>query len=107
MMSPEEDIYQLYDVQRKFGEQDQLAPVMEETRGFGQIQVQSLLDQEMAKMSPIEDMSYLQSGMYFDESVESNADSDLEHGEIPTVADFIIVCPRSFWETRCNGHSGK
>ena len=82
MMSPEEDIYQLYDVQRKFGEQDQLAPVMEETRGFGQIQVQSLLDQEMAKMSPIEDMSYLQSGMHFNESVESNADSDLEHGEI-------------------------
>ena len=35
MMSPAEDIYQLYDVQREFGEQDQQAPVMEETRGFG------------------------------------------------------------------------
>ena len=54
MMSPEEDIYQLYDVQRELGEQDQQAPVMEETRGFGQTQVESLLDQEVAKMSPIE-----------------------------------------------------
>ena len=53
MMSPEEDIYQLHDVQREFGEQDQQPPVMEETKGFGQIQVQSLLDQEMAKMTPI------------------------------------------------------
>ena len=49
-MSPEEDIYQLYDVQRELGEQDQQSPGMEETKGFGQIQVQSLLDQEMAKM---------------------------------------------------------
>ena len=40
LMSPEEGIYQLYGVL-----------VMEETRGFGQIQVQSVLDQEMAKMS--------------------------------------------------------
>ena len=82
MMSPEEDIDQLYDVQREFGKQDQHAPVMEETRGFGQIQVQSLLDQEMAKMSPIKKMSYIQSRMHFDESMESNADSDLEAGEI-------------------------
>ena len=82
MMSPEEDVYQLYDVQRQIGERDQQATVMEETRGFGQIQVQSLLDQEMATMSPIEKMSYLQSRMHFDESMESNADSDLEDGEI-------------------------
>ena len=46
------------------------------------IQVQSLLDQEMAKMSPIKKMSNLQSRMHFDESIESNADSDLEDGEI-------------------------
>ena len=32
-----EDIYQLYDVQREFGEQDQRAPVMEEVKEFGQI----------------------------------------------------------------------
>ena len=38
-------------------------------------------DQEMAKMSPIEKMSYLQSRMHFDECMESNADSDLEDGE--------------------------
>ena len=74
-MSPEEDIYQLHDVQREFGEQDQQAPVMEETRRFRQIQAQSLLDQDKK-------MSYLQSRMHFDESMESNADSDLEDGEI-------------------------
>ena len=34
------------------------------------------------KMSPIKEMSYLQSRMHFDESMESNADSDLEDGEI-------------------------
>ena len=99
MMSPEKDIYQLYDVQ------DQQAPVMEGTWGFGHIQLQSLLDQEMAKMSPIKKMSYLQSRTHVDESVESNADSDLERDT--KVADFITVCPRSFWETRCNGHSRK
>ena len=32
MMSPAGDIYQLYDGQREFAEQDQQAPVMEETR---------------------------------------------------------------------------
>ena len=47
-----------------------------------QFQVKSSLDQEMTKMSPIKKMSYLQSRMHFDESMESNADSDLEHGEI-------------------------
>ena len=46
------------------------------------IQVQSLLDQEIAKMSPMQKMSNLQSRMHFDESMESNADSDLDDGEI-------------------------
>ena len=82
MISPEEDIYQLYDVQREFGDQDQQAPVMEETERFEEIQVHSLLDQEMAKMSSIKKMSYLQSRMHFGESMEDNADSDLENGEI-------------------------
>ena len=36
--SSREDIYQFYDVQKEFGEQDQQAPVMEVMRGFGQIQ---------------------------------------------------------------------
>ena len=43
------DIYQSYDVQREFGEQDQQAPVMEGVKEFGQIQAQSLLDHEMAE----------------------------------------------------------
>ena len=51
-------------------------------KGFGQIQAQNLLDHEMAEMSPIEKKSSLQSKMHFDESMESNADSDLEDGEI-------------------------
>ena len=49
-----EDIHQLYDVQREFGEQDQQAPVLEEMKGFGQIQAQSLPDHEMAEMSLVE-----------------------------------------------------
>ena len=48
------DIYQLYDVQRQFGEQDQQAPNIEEVKEFGQIEAQSLLDHEMADMSRVE-----------------------------------------------------
>ena len=77
-----EDIYQLYDVQREFGEQDQQAPIIEVLKEFGQIGTQSLLDQEMAETSPVEKMSYLQSQMHFNESMESFADSDLEDGEL-------------------------
>ena len=82
-MSPsQKDIFQLYDVQREFGEQDQQASDIEEEKEFRQIQAQSLLDHEMAEMSPVDNMSYLLSQMHFDESVESIADSDLENGEI-------------------------
>ena len=81
-MRPEDDIYHLHDAQRDFGEKDQQAPVIEEMTRIGQIQVQSLFDQEMAEMSPMKKMSYLQYRTHFDDSVESNADSDLEDGEI-------------------------
>ena len=37
-----EDIYQLYDVQREFGEQDQQAPNIEKVKDFGQIGTQKL-----------------------------------------------------------------
>ena len=77
-----EDMYQLYDVQREFGVQDQQAPIIEETKEFGHIGTQTLLDHEMAETSPVEKMSYLQSQMHFDESMESIADSDLEDGEL-------------------------
>ena len=99
--------YQLYDVRREFGEQDQQAPIIEEVKEFGQIGTQSLLDHEMAEMSLVEKMSYLQSQMHFDESMESIADSDLERWRVTKVADFTTVCPKSFWETRCNGRSGE
>ena len=89
-----EDIYQLYDEHRELGEQDQQAPVMDETRGCGQIQAQSLLDQEMAEMSPIEKMSYLQSRMHFDESTESNAGSDLEDGELQKLLTLPLYAQR-------------
>ena len=90
-----EDICQVYDVQREFGEQDQQAPIVEETRGFGQIGVQSFFDHEMTDTSPIEDMSYLQSQMHFDKSIESiAADSDLEDGEFKKVADFTNCMPK-------------
>ena len=73
----------------------------------GQIEAQSSLDQERAEMSPIEKISYLQSQMHFDESVEGTAESDLEEWRDTKVADFTTVCPRSFRETRCNGRSGE
>ena len=96
MMSPEEDIYQLYDVQRNFGEQDQQAPIVEEVKEFVQIGIQSLLDHEMTNTSPIEDMSYLQSHMHFDESIESiAADSDLEDGEIKKLLTSQLYAPRA------------
>ena len=77
-----EDIYQLYDVQREFGEQDQQAPNIVEAKEFGQIGTQSLLDHEMAEMSLVEKVSNFQSQMHSDESVESIAASDLEDGEL-------------------------
>ena len=89
------DTYQLYDVQREFGEQDQQAPVLEEMRGFGNIQAQSLLDQEMAEMSPVEKMSYLQSRMHFDESMESTADSDLEDEELQKLLTSPLYAQRA------------
>ena len=49
-------------------------------KAFGQLGTQSLLDHEMTETSPVE-MSYLQSQMHFDESMESIVDSDLEDGE--------------------------
>ena len=55
---------------------------IEEVKEFRQIQPQSSLEHEMAEMPPVEKMSYLQSQMHFDESMESIADSDLEDGEL-------------------------
>ena len=101
-----EDIHQFYDVQRKFGEQYQQAPIIEEVKEFRQIGTQSFLDHEMAETSLVEKMSYLQSQMHLDESMESVADSDLEDG-VTKAANFTTVCPKSFWETRCNGRSGE
>ena len=89
VMSPKSCLSQFLEVlwktsvncMRDFGEQDQQAPIIEEVKEFGQIGTQSLLDHEMAEMSLVEKMSYLQSQMHFDESMENIADSDLEDGE--------------------------
>ena len=88
-----EDIYQLYDVQREFGEQDQQVPIIEEE--FGQIGTQSSLDHEMAETSPVEKMSYLQSQMHFDEPMESIADSDLEDGELQKLLTSPLYAQRA------------
>ena len=61
---------------------------------FGQIEAQSLLDHEMAEMSPVEKMSYLQSQMHFDESMESIADSDLEDGELQKLLTSTASIPK-------------
>ena len=97
-------------MQRENGDQDQQAPYIEEVKEFGQIGTQSLFDQEMVEMSPVEKMSYLQSKMHFDESMESIANSDLEDGELQKLLAHHCTCPKSFWETKCNvlsGESGK
>ena len=95
MMSPEEDVYQLYDVQIDFGEQEKQAPLTEEVKEFGQLQAQSSLDHEMAEMSPVEKMSYLQSQMHFDESMESIADSDIEDGELQKLLTSSLYAQRA------------
>ena len=90
-----EHIYQLNDVQREFGEQDQQARIIEEVKEFGQIGTQSLLDHEMAETSLVEKMSYLQSQMHFDESMESIADSDLEDGELQKLLTSPLYAQRA------------
>ena len=82
-------------MQREFGEQDQQAPVTEEVKEFGQIEAQSLLDHEMAEMSPVGKMSCLQSRMHFDESMESNVDFDLEDGEIRKLLTLSLYAQRA------------
>ena len=64
------------------------------------------LERLVFRILEISETSYFQSQMHFDDSVESTADSDLEDGVTKDV-DFTTVCPESFGETRCNGHSGK
>ena len=91
-----QDICQLHDVQREFGEQDQQAPIVEEVKESGQIGIQSLLDHEMTDSSPIEDMSCLQSQMHFDESTGSiAADSDLEDEEMKKLLTSQLYAQRS------------
>ena len=46
-------------------------------------------------MSPVEKMSYLQSKMRFDESMESIADSDLEDGEIRKLLTSSLYAQRA------------
>ena len=64
-------------------------------RTEAQIQAHSLLDREMAEMSHVEKMSYLQSQMHFDESMESIADSDLEDGEIKKLLTSSLYAQRA------------
>ena len=62
---------------------------------FGQIQAQSLLNHEMAEMSPVEKMSYLKSQMHFDGSMGSFADSDLEDGELQKLQTSPLYAQRA------------
>ena len=83
---------------REFGEQDQQAPIIEEVKESGMpqfVQAQSLVDHEMAEMSLVEKMSYLQSQMHFDESMESIADSDLENGELQKLLTSPLYAQRA------------
>ena len=84
--------------EREFGEQDQQAPIIEDVNEFGQMETQSLIDHEIAEMSPVDQMSYLQSKKYFDESMESTADSDLEDGEIRKLLTSPLYAARASWK---------
>ena len=68
---------------------------IEEVKEFGHLGTQSLLDHEMAEMSHVEKMSYLQSQMHFDESMESIADSDLEDGELQKLLTSPLYAQRA------------
>ena len=83
---------------RELGEQDHQAPIIEEVKEpgvFQFLQTQSLLDHEMAEMSLVEKMSYLQSQMHFDESMEGSSDSDLEDGELLKLLTSPLYARRS------------
>ena len=93
-----EDILQFYGVQRYFGEQDEQAPIIEEVKEFDVsqfVQTQSLLDHEMAETPLVAKMSYLQSQMHFDKSMESIADPDLEDGELQTLLTSPLYAQRA------------
>ena len=49
----------------------------------------------MAEMSLVEKMSYFQSQMHFDESMESTADSDLEDGELQKLLTSPLYAQRA------------
>ena len=61
---------------RKFGEEDHRAPITEQMEEFREIRTAGAPD------SKLSEMSYIQSQMHFDDSVESIAGSDLEDGEL-------------------------
>ena len=62
------DLYQFYEIQKRFMEEDHQAPITEEVGEFGKIG---------------DEQSYIQSQMHFDcDSAESVADSDFEDGEL-------------------------
>ena len=63
-------------MQEKFREQVHRAPITEEVKEFGEVGTACLPDSKISKTS------YFQPHMHFDDSVESIADSDLEHGEL-------------------------
>ena len=59
------------------------------------IQTQSLLDHEMEDTSLVEKMSYLQSQVHLDESLEITADSDLEDGELQKLLTSPLYAQRA------------
>ena len=78
------DPYQFFDVQESFGEEDDhRAPFAAEVEEFGKLD------------SKLSEMSYIQSLMHFDDSVESTADSDLEDGELQKMLSLPLFAQRA------------
>ena len=59
------------------------------------VDVQRELGHKMAETSLVEKVSYLQSQMHFDESMESTADSDLEDEELQKVLTLPLYAQRT------------
>ena len=95
------DPYQSYDVQEKVGEEDHRAPITEEVEEIGEIRTAGVPD------SKLSEMSYTQSQLHFDDSVESIADSDLEDGELQKMLTSPLYAQKASEKPVANGRAGE
>ena len=99
-----------YTMYRELGEQDHQAPIIEEVKEpgvFQFLQTQSLLDHEMAEMSLVQKMVLPPVPDALRRVYGRQFGLWSRRWRVAKVADFTTVCPKIFWETRCNGRVGE